>query len=355
MSGVEKMRAFIIKFLYLLIWAGVIYCVLKYALPFFMPFAIAFVLKPLINKISSKFRWNRKLVAILILSILYIAAGVLIAFLGVRIVVYLADLFGRLPDFYAGTIEPAIDSVSSWFDGFLLNFDPAVLSFFETASNSISNAISTLITSISSGAINILTGVATKVPMFVVTFVVTIISSYFFVVDYYKVTSFFSRQLTPKLQKRLVVIKDFVINVLFKFLKAYFILLSITFVEVSIGLLILRVPMPFLIALITAIVDILPVLGTGTVMIPWALYNLFTGNYFLGIGLLVLYAIITVIRQILEPRVVGKQIGLYPLLTLACMFVGARFFGFWGMLGLPVAVTVIIYLNRVGEIKLFKE
>ena len=109
-----------------------------------------------------------------------------------------------------------------------------------------------------------------------------------------------------------------------------------------------------LIALLTAIVDILPVLGTGTVRIPWAAAMLILGNFPLGIGLLILYAIITVVRQMLEPRVVGKQIGLYPLVTLVCMFVGTYLFGFVGLFGLPIIATVLVQLNQSGDIHLFK-
>lgn len=359
MSGTEQRRSFIIRFLYILIWCGLIYGFMKYALPLVMPFVIAFgiafVLKPLINKIAEKTPLSRKLVAILLLSLLYIVLGLLLTFLGARLVVSLTDLFKGLPHFYTATVEPALTSISEWFDGFLRGLDPAIMSFFETAGDNISSTVSDIINTVSSGAVNVLGNVASGVPWFVVSFVITIIASYFFVVDYYKVTSFIYRQLSEKMQRRMMLIKEYVVNVLFKFAKAYAILLSITLVEVSIGLLILRVPGAILIALITALVDILPVFGTGTILLPWAAFQLFSGNFFLGIGLLVVYIIITVVRQVLEPRVVGRQIGLYPLLTLITMFLGARLFGFWGLFGFPVALTVILYLNRIGEISIFKE
>jgi sporulation integral membrane protein YtvI len=353
----EKRRAFLIRFLYGALWCALIYLFMEYALPLVMPFliafGIAFLLKPLINKIAEKTPLSRRLVAILLLSLLYLILGTLLVFLGSRLVVSLMQLFSNLPHFYQTTIDPALASISEWIEGFLHGVDPAVAGFLDTAGDSISSTISNIISAISSGALNILGGIASGVPWFVVSFVLTIIASYFFVVDYYKITIFLYNQLGETAQRRLVLIKNFVINVLFKFAKAYAILLSITFVEVSIGLLILRVPGAILLALIIALVDILPVFGTGTILIPWAVFSLISGNYFLGIGLLVVYAIITVARQVLEPRVVGRQIGLYPLLTLISMFLGARLFGFWGLFGLPVALTAILYLNRVGEIHLF--
>ncbi|MDL2323731.1 sporulation integral membrane protein YtvI [Ruminococcaceae bacterium OttesenSCG-928-A16] len=355
----EKMRAFIIKFIYVAIWGGLLYCILKYALPFFMPFVIAFIiaflLKPLINKITKKTPLNRKAVAIIVLTLLYLVLAALLVLLGARLVIYTGDLFAKLPGYYRQTIEPAFASISVWVEGFAKNIDPSLLSFLDAAGESITNALSSLVTTISSGAVGMVTGIASRVPWFVVTFFLTIVSSYFLVVDYYKVTHFITRQFSEKSRRLLFVIKDYVINVVFKFGRAYAILMLITFTELSVGLLILQVPSPFLIAAAIAIVDILPVLGSGTILIPWAVYSLIFGNWFLGIGLLVLYAVITVVRQLLEPRVIGRQIGLYPLLTLICMFVGAQMFGFWGLFGLPITLTVLLHLNRAGEIKFFKE
>ena len=128
----------------------------------------------------------------------------------------------------------------------------------------------------------------------------------------------------------------------------------LTFLEVFLGLTLLRVDYALLIALVTAVVDILPVLGTGTVMIPWGIAMLVTGNYPLGVGLLILYAVITVVRQMLEPRVVGHQIGLYPLVTLMCMFIGTYLFGAVGLFGVPILVTLLVHLNASGDIHLFK-
>lgn len=359
MDATEKMRAFIIKFVYIFLWAGLLFCLLKYALPFFMPFVVAFFisfsLKPLINTITKKTPLNRKAVAIIVLTVLYLLLAALAIFLGARLVVYLGDVFSHLPQYYQETIEPAFQSVSGWLERIVKSLDPSLASFFDLANENLSKAISGMVSSVSSGMVSMVTGIASKVPWFIVSFFLTIVSSYFLVVDYYKVTGFITHQFSKNSRRLVFVIKDYVVNVIFKFGKAYCIIMLITFIELSIGLIVLGVHSPFLIAAIIAIVDILPILGSGTILIPWALYTLFSGNYVLGIGLGVLYIIITVIRQVLEPRVVGKQIGLYPLLTLICMFVGARFFGFWGMFGLPITLTVLLHLNRAGEIKLFKE
>src|SRR5699024_3749916 len=101
-----------------------------------------------------------------------------------------------------------------------------------------------------------------------------------------------------------------------------------------------------------AIVDILPVLGTGTVLLPWAFYEIIVGSAGLGFGLLILYGIISTIRYILEPRVVGKQIGLHPLLTLVSIFIGVKFMGFWGLFIFPILVTILVTMHKENQLNI---
>ena len=106
------------------------------------------------------------------------------------------------------------------------------------------------------------------------------------------------------------------------------------------------------IAAFTAVVDIFPVLGTGFVVIPWALFHLAKGNLYLGLGLCLLYGVITVVRQILEPKVVGQQIGLHPIVILICMYAGVKIFGVMGLFILPFTILVLKYLYDQGRLRL---
>ena len=102
-------------------------------------------------------------------------------------------------------------------------------------------------------------------------------------------------------------------------------------------------------------VDVFPILGSGTVLIPWGIICLFTGDIKKGIGLLVLYVVIVILRQVIEPRIIGKRIGMRPIVTLVCMIVGAKLFGGIGLLGVPIAAAIITDLNRSGAIHLFND
>ena len=139
-----------------------------------------------------------------------------------------------------------------------------------------------------------------------------------------------------------------------KMIKAYAIIITITFCELALGLSILKLiniyegGYIFIIAAITAIIDIVPVLGTGTVLIPWALYNFISGNYSLAIGLIIIYVCITVIRQVIEPKLVATQLGLPAFLTIVSMFIGSHIFGVIGIFILPITIVMLKLLDDEG-------
>ena len=122
------------------------------------------------------------------------------------------------------------------------------------------------------------------------------------------------------------------------FAKAYALITAITFTELFVAFSVIGIRYAFLIALLTALIDILPVLGTGTVLIPWAAFLLVGGDTKAGISLLVIYAVITLVRELIEPRIVGGSIGISPFASLASMYVGLRLFGAIGLLVCPLAV-----------------
>lgn len=355
---VEKMRAFIIKFLYYCIILGLVYVAFKYAVPVLMPFLvaflIAFLLKPVINRIADRTGKKRRTVAIFSLIVFYVLLVTLLIVLGTRLVVLLRDAFYALPSVYESVISPALVSLQRIIEDVVRNLSPDLYELVNSVGQQINANLGSLATSVSTAAMGALAGAASGAPGMLLNFVITIVASFFCVVDYYTITNFIARQLPARGRELLFKVKDSAVDVLFKFGRAYALLLTLTFVELLIGLSLLRIQYAFLLALVIALVDILPVLGTGTVLIPWAVATLILGNFPLGIGLLVLYAIITVVRQAMEPRVVGKQIGLHPLVTLISMFVGVSLFGFIGLFGLPIGITILVQMDREEGFKIFK-
>jgi predicted PurR-regulated permease PerM len=119
--------------------------------------------------------------------------------------------------------------------------------------------------------------------------------------------------------------------------------------EGFIGLALLRVPYAFLLAVLLAVVDFLPLLGTGIILLPWAAVSLLLGEVKLGIGLAVLYGVTSVVRQVLEPKLIGEGLGLHPLVSLAAMYGGLRLFGVWGMILAPLLAAAVSAAVGEGE------
>jgi predicted PurR-regulated permease PerM len=180
------------------------------------------------------------------------------------------------------------------------------------------------------------------------------------VTSYKDIKDFIYKQLSEEKGRKLSQTKTVMLSTIGKITKAYCLLILITFSEVSIGLGLLKLTGIFdvnyilVIALVTALVDIIPVLGTGTILIPWSAYLLITGEFGGGIGILVIYAIITVIRQIIEPKLVAGQVGLPPVVAIMSMYIGAKVFGPIGIFLLPLCVILVKLLNDKGIISIFK-
>jgi len=128
----------------------------------------------------------------------------------------------------------------------------------------------------------------------------------------------------------------------------------IAYSELTVGFLIIGIDYAFIIALLVAVIDMMPILGTGTVLIPWGIIAIIQKDYFTGFALLILYAVVTVIRNIIEPKIVGKSLGLYPVATLISMFVGYNILGIAGIFLFPIIILILKNLNDEGKIRIWK-
>ena len=135
----------------------------------------------------------------------------------------------------------------------------------------------------------------------------------------------------------------------FQFAKSYFLLFLLTFSGLFFGFVLLGEKYAFLIALITATVDSLPIVGMGIVLLPSAIYHFMIGKVGYGVGVCVLYLILTVLRQILEPRILGAGMGMHPLVMLASMYVGLEIFGIGGMLLAPFFAVTVKNIAQIGK------
>lgn len=378
MDKVEKRRSFIINMLYAAIWIGIGYLCIKYALGIVWPFVVslflAMLLQKPVNALTRKTPLKRGISSVIMVLLIVVLAGSVVGFIVVRIGMELADFFR----FLMMKIEDApsfASQIMQWFQN-AVAFLPDALEQSATASfEGFVNRILGLETELNatqsaagggfdfsmlSSPLGAVWGTAKQIPLFAAGLLVCIVSCCFMTADYHNLRDSILRQVKPSSQAAVVRAKQVTFSTIGKMGKSYSIIIGITFTEMVIGLCILKLcglytgGYIFAIALVTAVVDILPVLGTGTILIPWAVVSFCTGKIGFGIGLLVLYAIIGVIRQIVEPKLVSAQLGLPPYLTLAAMYIGTQLFGFLGLFLLPLLLTLLKVLNDEGILHIFK-
>lgn len=354
----EQKRKFIINILYIVVLLALIYILFKYAINFMMPFLIAYVvsliLRPVVVFFEKKLKLKNKIASILAVLLFYSTIGVLIFALGASLISYAASQISKLPAFYNNTIKPllsmAIDGAMEFPEG----FDPTLAATLESLANNIFGYIGNLLSSLSGAILSLVTNVASSLPTTIIGIVFSIISSYYFTADYDKIHQFAKRQISESFYEKAVAVKTAVRDILFGYLKSYAVILGITFAELTVAMLILGTKNFVAVAFMIAVFDILPVVGTGTVLIPWTVIEFIRGNYGLAIGLLITYVVVFIIRQIIEPKIVGDRVGLHPLVTLVSMFVGTVLFGFIGLFGVPITMAIIMDLHEKGVINFVK-
>ena len=351
--NIEKRKPFILNVIYIALILGLGYIIIKYTLPLLMPFIIGLIIavlsRRIIDFIEKKTRIKRSIVSIIVLILFYGILVLIISMIGARVFTFLKDVFGQLPDLYRYSIEPALVKIT---DNLIEQF-PDIKPYLEEFALNISDTLFTYVKNASTTVISTITGLAGKLPSLLIKLIFTIVSSFFFTIDYYKISDFVLRQFKGERREMVLKLKDNGVGTIAKFIKAYSAIISITFLELSIGFWILGIPNPFLFGAMIAFIDILPILGTGAVLLPWSVIALVLGNTKIGIGMFILYIIITAVRQTIEPKIVGQQIGLHPIITLILMYVGAQLMGVLGLLLLPVIATIIKTLNDEGTIHLF--
>ena len=356
--NLEKKRNFIINTLYFGIMLLLAVIALKYGLPLVAPFAIgfaiAYLLKRPIRFCARRLHVSRKTVAIVMVLLFYSTIGLLLALAGIKAFSAAVELVRDLPQLYTLHVEPMLMDIFGGIERSALRMDPALAATLETLWGDFVSSLGQIVSTLSGSAFIMLSGAAGSLPGLFVKLLLMIISTFFIAMDYDRITLFFLRQMSEKTREVFWEIKQYVTGTLFVCIRSYAIIMSVTFVELSVGLSIIGVHNAVAIALLIAVFDILPVLGTGGIMIPWAIITAVQGEFKMALALVIVYVVVTVIRNIIEPKIVGSQLGLHPVATLCSMFVGAQLFGVVGLFGFPIGLSLLRYLNDKGTIQIFK-
>jgi len=323
-------------------------------IPWIWPFLASLILAYIFKSLAKRFNTHSRNAAAAAGLVFYIFAAFLFWLLTALLISTVTNLATQLPTFYINSFLPYSRQATERILFFLQKFAPASAISLGEVFELFSSAIQELVTELSGYFLSLVTSFAKQLPLFLIGSVFTIVSSFAIAMDYDNVINFIMKQLPPQARPLIFDIKNFLLSCLFKIFKAYSVIMLITFCELCVGLWALGIAHFWKYAAIIAIMDILPLLGSGAILIPWGFIELIAGKSTLGAGLLILCAVIAVVRNIIEPRIVGDSLGLHPAVTLTSMFLGLRAFGVIGMLAAPITALLIRFLNKSGKIKLYK-
>ncbi len=351
-------------------WAARLFCLLvivffiwflfEYTLGVLFPFAAGFAIGVPIHLLSQRITKKRKLAqkicSILLLLLLICALVTLIGGLLSRLLFEAESLIEWLQSEESGFSErlsALLESLNKLSSRIPFIKELEKIEGLEGLGESIDEKLAATLDGFVSNLASSIPALALKfaksTPKILIGTVVGALSCFYFAIDYTGIKKSIAEALSPNIKEKLSRVWGVSGSALKKYLRAYLLIMLITFVEVLIGLLILKIPYAFLIALGVAFVDMLPIFGTGAVLIPWAIISFILKDIGTATGLLIIYGIATIVREVIEPKIIGASLGIHPLITLFAMFVSLRFFGVAGLLLSPFILIMIKEIRGISS------
>lgn len=313
--------------------------VLLYLLPFLIGWFIAFAMRPPAARLAPKLRMKPKVLRLLMTVTLYL---VLLGAASVGVWLLSREVWGLLAGLGEG--DSSLKEFISGLTGTNGFFGRLFGDFGDYVADALYRVAMSMLSVLGSG----LSSVISAVPKVLFFLLISVIASAYFAIGLEEINAAVKRVVPKSVFDLGVKLKDGFLDALFKYMRSYLLLLVITFFEMLIGLFLIRAPYPLIMAIVIAILDLMPVIGVGAALIPWGIWSFFVGKTPFGIGLLVLFIAHTVFRQVIEPKIVGKNLGVHPLLTLVFIYVGYSVFGIVGLLLVPIFTVLvdIVFKNK---------
>ena len=370
----EKKERFLVNIAYLAAIIAIIYLVFKYLLNLLMPIFLAFIFAAIVRPISRflsretkyvknvngekiemrrRFHMNKNLAGIISVVVLFLVVGGILALVFVRLIDTISDLVSAVPGLYENSLLPALNRLYNNILVFAGRFDESVIQAVESSVPNLISSLGSAITNLSGKLVGWITSLAGRLPNILLNTIICLIATVFIAIDFDRIKGFVRRNLPEKPRLMVMNVRDSFLDMIWQFLKSYFIIFCITTAEITVGLLIIGGTRPLMIGILIAIFDAFPIVGSGMILLPWAVITLIMGKTVRGLCLGVLYAVVVIARQIIEPKIVGKHVGLRPIVTLSCMYAGTKLFGGVGLFGVPIAAAILVDLNDNGIIHWF--
>jgi len=359
--NLEKNLTTLIRLAVAAITLLIIYLALDYIFPvvgraisvlpvFFLPFILALILAilvdPVVTIVEKRLRLSRGLATFISLVLVWGSIALILSLIGSRLVGELSGIYRSLTELSQGVnLSGLIDKIERLYAG--LNLPPQFPAQ-QAVQDNIGVFLKVLQTLVETSIDFIFSFLAALPGVFTI-FLIATVATYFMSRDKGIIIDSVLGFVPTGLRHRVKSVTTDLGSALVGFLRAELILISITGFQTVIGLTILQVPYAVTLGILVGLFDILPILGPGTVFVPWIAWQFYLGNFNFSIGLLILYGIVTVVRQFLEPKILSESIGLHPLATLVSLYVGLQALG---AIGIIVGPTILVLYQAMKKARL---
>lgn len=337
--------------------ATILFFVSKYTYPFIIGIIIAFCINPVVNIFERKLKFPRTLAVLTTLVLVFALFAGLITLLITEMIsgttylakvvpAHLETIIDYLEQIITSQLLPLYNQLTAFFNSLDAGQQDTIIANIESVGTRIANTMSSFVRE----TLQAIPSILSWFPNAATVLVFSLLATFFISKDLNQLKSIFLKFLPRKARESGISVFTALQKALVGFIRAQVTLISITTMIVLMGLLILRVDYAITIALIIGFIDILPYLGTGLVFVPWIIFEFVAGDPNLAIGLVVLYVVVVVQRQVMEPKILSSNIGLDPLATLIALFVGYKIIGFLGLIVGPVVLVILNTLLKAGII-----
>lgn len=354
MAKRERLLSFI---LYAAIAAGCIWLAVRFVFPWALPFLLALLtarlMEPGVLFLMRKIHVRRSFASVVCSIGILLVISLLLTLAVNQILSGIGSLARNLPDMVS-QMGHLFSRLEFALYRFVIAAPVETQSMIQTAIDGVAAAAEELPGTLSAMLLGFAADAAGAFPrlfLFILTYAISVL---FINLSYPQVIAFLLRQIPAKWHERVRSLQQDLRQTLVKWLRAQLMLVSVTFVLLTLSFLILRVPYGILLAALIALIDTLPILGTGTVLIPWALLSFLGGDVQLSIGLILTYGVVSITHSVMEPRFVGRQLGLHPLATLMAMYLGYRLIGVLGMIIFPLGFILLKQFHDQGYVRLWR-
>ena len=315
--------------------------------PFLCALIAAALLNPLVKRLQRLLGWNRNVLSALVLIVLFGAIGGAVGLLGYAAVGQLVSLVQNWSGLL-DNLQSTLDQVEALLSNLLALVPPQVTELMETVVNSLMEWLNVAVPDLLAAAGRLAGEKAMRLPSFVIALVIFVMATYLLTADFPYLRTRMVQHVDEGLLRFLVQVKVISLGAFGGYLKAEFLLSVVVFFILLVGLFFIHQPYGLLLALVLAVMDFIPIIGAGTVMVPWAVIALFMGDFQTAVELMVIWGIIALFRRVMEPKFVGDQTGLSPILSLMSIYVGMKLGGVLGMILGPTILLICLNLAAMG-------